>query len=121
MTDKVGLRTIRLHGHHGVSPAERRQGQIFEVDLELEYDTRPAAATDDLTLTVDYSAVYEDVARIVTTEQYQLIETLADRIAQAILSRWPVVEGVTVQVRKPEVKLPGPVGHSFVQIHRTAR
>ena len=82
--DRVALRGLRARGHHGVFPREREEGQTFIVDLVLGLDTRPAAADDDLTKTVHYGVVAEEVVAVVQGEPVDLIETLAERIAQTV-------------------------------------
>ncbi|GAA4942553.1 hypothetical protein GCM10023238_05490 [Streptomyces heliomycini] len=84
--DRVALRGLKARGHHGVFPKEREEGQTFIVDLVLGLDTRPAAADDDLTKTVHYGIVAEEVVAVVQGEPVDLIETLAEHIAQVCLS-----------------------------------
>ena len=76
---------IECFGHHGVFDFERRDGQIFVVDLVLGLDTRPAAASDDLRDTVDYGSLVAAVKAAVETDPVDLIETLAQRIADVCL------------------------------------
>ena len=89
-TDRISVLGLRAFGRHGVLEHERRDGQEFVVDAVLHVDTRPAADTDDLTLTVDYAAVASRIADIVSGEPVALIETLAQRLAVACLDvpRW---------------------------------
>ena len=100
MTDRISLRGLRVRGHHGVLPAEREHGQEFRVDVELEVDTRPAAAGDDLTETVDYAALADRLVEVVAGEPVNLIETLAARLADVCLAD-NRVRAVTVDVHKP--------------------
>ena len=82
-------------------PEEKRLGQRFTVSVDLEVDTRPAAAADDLKLTVDYAEVIRTVEGQLTGKPVYLIETLAQQIAARILGTFPVVKAVTVEVTKP--------------------
>ena len=97
--DRIELRGLRAVGIHGALPEEQTRAQPFEVDLELHLDLRPAGQSDDLTDTIDYGALAESVERIVTRERFQLLERLAERIADEI-RRDQRVEAVTVTVRK---------------------
>jgi 7,8-dihydroneopterin aldolase/epimerase/oxygenase len=117
MTDRIVLRNIRLEGRHGVPDEERALPQPFEVDVELGLDLRPAGTSDDLARTVDYGGVDEIVRRIVGTESHRLLETIAERIADEVLRRFDVEE-VTVRVRKPAVRLGGPLDYAAVEIRR---
>lgn len=99
--DIIRISGIRSYGHHGALPEETRLGQRFTVSLELEVDTRPAAATDDLKLTVNYAAAIRTVEEQLKGKPVYLIETLAQQIAARILGTFPVVSAVTVEVHKP--------------------
>ena len=119
MVDRIRLNDMLFYGYHGVLPEERTLGQRFLVDLELRADLRAAGQSDDLTQTVNYAEVYAAVQDIVTGEPCQLIETVAERIAQRVLSEHGRVESITVSIRKPEVPIPGSaLGSSEVWIER---
>ncbi len=117
MTDRVVLAGMVFQARHGVHEHERRVAQRFEVDVELALDLRPAGLADDLALTVDYSEVYERVRGVVESTSFRLIEALAEAIAAETLARYPL-DQVTVRVRKPEVRLGGPLEHTAVEITR---
>jgi len=55
--DRIELRGLRVFARHGVLDEERRDGQEFVIDAVLWLDTRPAAASDDLSKTIDYGAL----------------------------------------------------------------
>ncbi len=116
--DRVALRGLKARGHHGVFPREREEGQTFIVDLVLSLDTRPAAAEDDLTKTVHYGIVAEEVVGIVEGEPVDLIETLAERIAASCLEHEPVRE-VEVVVHKPDAPITVPFDDVTITITRS--
>lgn len=103
-TDRVALLGLRARGHHGWFEHETRDGQTFVVDVVLHVDTRPAAASDDLADTVDYSVVAADVIALIEGPPKRLVETLAENIADACLTD-SRVEAVEVVVHKPEAPL----------------
>ncbi len=111
MSDVIVVTGIRGVGFHGVLPEERRDGQEFIVDVKLRVDSRPAAAADDLALTVDYSAVAADVMAVITGEPVDLVETLAQRVADRCLA-YEGVHSVSVTVHKPQA----PVGVPFSDV-----
>lgn len=117
MTDRITLRGLRVHGHHGVLPAEREHGQEFLIDVDLEVDTRSASSTDDLTETVDYAALSDRVAAVVSGEPVNLIETLAARVAEVCLVDGHV-RAVTVEVHKPHAPVSVAVDDITVRIRR---
>ncbi|MGN6244581.1 MAG: dihydroneopterin aldolase [Motilibacteraceae bacterium] len=116
--DHIALRGLRVRGHHGVFEHERRDGQDFLVDLVLSVDTRPAAASDALADTVDYGALATDVAAVVGGEPVDLLETLAQRIADRALAD-PRVQAVEVTVHKPHAPIPLTFADVTVTITRT--
>lgn len=118
--DRILLRGLGFYGYHGVNPEERQLGQRFIVDLELGLELGPAGTSDDLSQTINYSQVYRLVREIVEGPAVNLIETVAERIAQRILEQTPARE-VSVQVTKPWAPIKGMVvGEVAVAIHRTS-
>lgn len=107
----VAVRGIRARGYHGVLPAERRDGQDFVVDVVMAVDVTEAAATDDLAATVDYALVAGQVVAVVEGDPVNLIETLAQRVADQVLQHWRVQQ-VEVTVHKPQA----PVGVPFEDV-----
>jgi 7,8-dihydroneopterin aldolase/epimerase/oxygenase len=118
--DRLTLRGVRAHGRHGVHEHERAEGQTFVVDATLSLGTQAAAATDDLAQTIDYGAVAGELVDIVEGEPFQLIETLADRLAAACLKQ-PGVQEVEITVHKPEAPLTVPFDDVTITIHRSHR
>lgn len=104
MADQVSLTGLAVHGRHGVFPAEKRDGQTFVIDVVLDVDTRPAAESDDLARTVDYSVLAASIVEIVEGEPVDLIETLAGRIADQCLT-YPLVEAASITVHKPNAPM----------------
>jgi 7,8-dihydroneopterin aldolase/epimerase/oxygenase len=103
--DRILLEGMVFHGRHGTLPPERELGQPFVVDVELRLDLRPAGLSDDLTRTVDYGQVHQRAREIVEGPPVNLTETVAERIAAAVLEDHPAVEVVRVKVAKPHVRL----------------
>ena len=103
--DRILLEGMVFHGHHGILPAERELGQPFVVDVELRLDLRPAGLSDDLAKTVDYGEVHRLAKQVVEGEPAGLTETVAERIANATLEEYPLVDVVRVKVKKPNVRL----------------
>lgn len=99
--DKIVLRHLEYYGYHGVFEEERKLGQRFYVDLELELDLHQAGIHDDLTQTVNYAEVHELVKGIVEKKSFKLIEALAEHIASAVLDTYTRVDALTVRVTKP--------------------
>lgn len=118
MSDRIVLANMRFMARHGVHEWEQRDRQPFEVDVELYRDLRRAAIDDDLEQTIDYGPVYATVQRIVEGPSVKLLEALAGTIAEALLADLDVTE-VAVRVRKPAVRLGGPLDYAGVEIRRS--
>ena len=119
MSDRIVLAGMVFEGRHGYTEAERGANQPFEVDVELALDLASAGTDDDLGLTVDYAAVYEVVGQIVESASFRLVEALAEAIAQEVLAGFARADEVLVRVRKPRVRLPGPLASAGVEIRRS--
>jgi dihydroneopterin aldolase len=117
LTDTILLANMRFDAKHGYYDWERLTAQPFEVDVELRLDLQPAGIDDDLEKSVDYGKVYAAVRQIVESTSYRLLEALAEAICHELLADFDVTE-VTVRVRKPEVRLDGPLDHAGVEITR---
>lgn len=115
--DKIFLRKMQFYAYHGAYPEENRLGQRFYVDVELFLDLSLAGATDELVHTINYAEIYDVVRQEVEESQYQLIETLAEKIAEKILDGFAVQE-VLVRVTKPDPPIPGHYQAVGVEIKR---
>ncbi len=117
MSDRITLTGIRAVGHHGVYDHERRDGQEFVADVELELSLADAAASDDVLDTVHYGELAERVVAILAGEPADLLETVADRIVRAVLS-YERVDAASVTVHKPQAPIPVPFGDVSVTLTR---
>ena len=119
-SDRLAVRGLAVHGHHGVFEFERRDGQEFVVDLVLGMDTGPAAQSDDLQDTVDYGTLVEEVRSAVANDPVDLIETLAQRIADVCLLD-DRVEWARVTVHKPDAPIDATFSDVALTITRKGR
>ena len=102
--DVLSVLGIECYGHHGVFDFEKREGQTFVIDLSLGVSTAAAAASDDLRDTVDYGSLVGSVKAAVEKDPVDLIETLAQRIADVCLLDGRV-EWARVTVHKPDAPI----------------
>lgn len=116
--DRIDLAGMRFYGYHGCLPEERREGQDFYVDATLFLSLAAAGRTDALGQTVNYAEVYALARAVVEGEPVKLIETVAERIADGILTRYARVDAVHVTVHKPSAPLGGPFRDASVSIVR---
>lgn len=105
MRHRVSLKNMVFYGFHGVYEFERELGQRFYVDLDMQADLSQAGKSDRLEETVDYVTIYNQTKEIVENQRFQLLEALSYRIAGEVLRLHPLVEEVSVRIRKPSVPI----------------
>ncbi|HEX9749767.1 MAG TPA: dihydroneopterin aldolase [candidate division Zixibacteria bacterium] len=111
---RISLHNMTFYGFHGVSAAERETGRRFEVDCELFVDIARATESDRLADAVNYTAVYGVVERIVQQHKFNLLETVAARIARELKGEFGA-QRVIVRVRKKIPPIPGNLDHIEVE------
>jgi dihydroneopterin aldolase len=116
--DRITITGLRVHGRHGVYEHERVTGQEFIVDATVWLDLASAAATDELSATLDYDDLAARAAHIVAGPPCNLIETVATRIATDVLSDHRV-QAVEITIHKPSAPLPHPFTDISVTTHLT--
>ncbi len=104
--DILRLKNMTFHAYHGVWDEEREIGQRFEVDMELMVDVGAVAKTDKLRDTVDLYTVFQTVEAVISEQKFNLVETMAERIADRVLQDFSVSE-LLVRVRKPHAPIRG--------------
>lgn len=120
MTDRIHLRGLTVRGHHGVFEQERRDGQEFVVDITVWVDLDRAAASDDLTDTLDYGELAKRAADILGGPPRKLIESVAADIAEDVMSD-ERVHAVEVTLHKPQAPIPLAFKDVSVVIRRSRR
>lgn len=118
VADRIEVRGLRALGVIGVLPEERERAQPFEVDFDVEADLSAAGRSDALADTLDYGDLVARAERVVTTEQPQLLERVAARIAEELLAVDRVL-AVQVTVRKLRPPVPHDVATAAVTLRRT--
>lgn len=116
--DKIYINNLEFIGFHGVFPEEKKLGQKFLVSLELIVDTREAGKTGDLTKSVHYGLVAQDVERVFLEKSIDLIETCAENIAEMVLKKYELVKEIKVIVKKPWAPLQMHFENVAVEISR---
>lgn len=116
--DQIIITDLQIYAHHGVYQQETDKGQNFLISATLETDTRPAGMTDDLGLSTNYGVVSRFLSAYLTEHTFKLIETAAERTAEALLLQFPRVRAVVLEIKKPEAPIPLPFGMVSVKIRR---
>lgn len=116
--DRIIIENLRIFAHHGVYREENEKGQNFYLNAVLETDTRNAGLLDDLELSTNYGEVCRFLDGFVKGHTYKLIETVAEKAAEAVLLQFPLIRQITLEVRKPEAPVPLPFSSISVKITR---
>jgi len=114
---RVALHGIEVHGLHGVLEDERREGQRFLFDVELEIGEE-AARSDRIEDAVDYRDVAAAVREVSDARAHHLLESLAVAVADELLGRFPAT-AVRVAVHKPDLRLDPPAERAVVSVERS--
>lgn len=99
--DQIIIENLETFGYHGVFEEEAFLGQKFIVSAVISLSTRKAGKTDDLKESLDYGEVCQTIKKLVENERYQLIERLAEEIAEKLLLTYSKMEKVEITVKKP--------------------
>ena len=121
MSDRIVLKGLQVFARHGVLPEENRLGQRFAVDVAAYLDLRPAGESDDFNRTVCYDGLTRMVMETLTAQRFNLIEAAAEAVAKALLSGFPMIDRVVVEVRKPAAAIDAVFEHVGVVIERRRR
>jgi len=115
--DRITLTGLRANAFHGVLAEERRTGQVFILDVTVHLELRDAAANDDLARTIHYGELAEEIVSAVERDPVDLIETVAERVAQLVLAH-EAARIVEVTVHKPSAPISVPFDDVSVTIVR---
>uniref|UniRef100_A0ACD5Y2L9 Uncharacterized protein n=1 Tax=Avena sativa TaxID=4498 RepID=A0ACD5Y2L9_AVESA len=116
--DKLILRGMQFHGFHGVLQEEKKLGQKFVIDVDAWMDLAAAGDSDDISHTVSYVDIYRIAKGIVEGPPHNLLESVAQSIANSTLLKFPQISSVRVKVEKPHVAVQGVVDYLGVEILR---
>lgn len=100
--DEIRIDNLKIFAYHGVYQEENEKGQNFFVNAVLYEDIRKASGEDKRELTTSYGDVCYFIHNFISENVFKLIETVAERTAEAVLAHFPLLEGITLEIRKPE-------------------
>ena len=98
--DKVLINNLQVETIIGIFDWEREVKQVVSIDLEMEFDNKKAAKSDDIIDALDYKKVGKRITAFVEKSKYKLVERLAEQIAKLVLKEFPV-SSVIISVMKP--------------------
>ena len=116
--DKIHIKDLEIYAYHGVFQQEKDMGQKFLLSLELSMDLKPAGKTDDLNMSVSYAEVCHRVEEEFKKHKFDLIEKVAEHIAEFILLEFNLIQGVKLFLKKPWAPIGMPIDYAGVEIER---
>lgn len=116
--DEIRIEELKVFAHHGVYDFEKEQGQDFYLNLTLFLDTLEAGKTDDLTKTINYGEVCQDLNQWMQEKSYDLLEAAAQGLAEKLLVKYERLHHLSLEIRKPQAPIKLPFGSVSVQIRR---
>ncbi|WP_404450833.1 dihydroneopterin aldolase [Virgibacillus necropolis] len=116
--DKIMMRNLQFYGYHGLLPEENKLGQRFNVDVELVVDLKQAGVSDKMEDSIHYGHAYDVIQAIVEGKAKNLIEAVAEEIANKLLSSFDLLQACQVKVVKPDPPIRGHYESVAVEIYR---
>ena len=107
--DEIHIKNLEIYAGHGVYEKENRNGQLFVTDIILYANLREAGRSDELALSTSYGDVSRFVNRYLREHTFRLIEAAAEHLVQELLLAFPLVEKVSLELKKPDA----PIGLPF--------
>jgi len=114
---KISIKNAQYYAYHGVRKEEQKLGGKYEVDLDMWYDAKPAFIKDDVNFALNYEEAMFLISEVVTNEQYNLIETIANEILNSVMEKFQILEKACVRVRKLSVPLRRTI--DFVEVEQS--
>ncbi|MCM1214671.1 MAG: 2-amino-4-hydroxy-6-hydroxymethyldihydropteridine diphosphokinase [Lachnospiraceae bacterium] len=116
--DEIRIESLEVYAYHGVFPKEKKRGQPFVINAVLYTDTRKAGKSDRLEQSTDYGDVCHFIEEWMVNNNCDLIETVAEKLAQAVLLKYDLICAIDLEIRKPEAPIEQPFGCVSVRIYR---
>jgi len=116
--DKININNLEIFCNHGVFPEENVLGQKFLVSATLYTDTRAAGLSDDLTKSIHYGEICNFIDKFMKNHTFKLIETVAERLATALLIETKNLEKIDLEIKKPWAPIALPIENVSVRIER---
>ena len=117
--DKIIIKGLKVFAYHGVNPEEKADGQNFILDITAYKNLKKAGETDNVDDTVSYAKILKTAAKVLNEDKYDLLEKVAQRVAQQIFLEFDSIKAVDVCLKKPEAPIKADFEYVGVEISRT--
>lgn len=116
--DKIIVKNLKIYAYHGVNPEEKEDGQNFIFDIIASLDLDTPCKSDDVNDTVSYAKIIKSVTRIATSEKNDLLERVAERVANGLFEDFPKIQKLKITLKKPEAPIKADFDYVAVEIER---
>ncbi len=116
--DQIRIDNLCIFAHHGVFSFETEKGQNFYVNAVLNTDLRKSGLHDDLEESTDYGKICEFISEFMQKNTYQLIEAVAENMAEELLLNFSKIHSLSLEIRKPSAPISIPFESVSVKIDR---
>lgn len=116
--DIINIKNLEIFSNHGVLKEENILGQKFLISAEISLNTRNAGKNDDINLSVNYADICHTIKNIMENNTFRLIETVAEKISESILTQYNRVEKIRTEIKKPWAPIMLPLEYVSVTIER---
>lgn len=117
--DKIIIKNLEIFAFHGVNPEEKRDGQPFVFDITASLPLAVPCESDNVDDTVSYAKMVKTVRRVVQSEKNDLIERVAQRVADALLDEYEKIEEIKITLKKPQAPISATFDYVAVEIERS--
>ncbi len=117
--DKIIVKDLKLFCYHGVNPEEKEDGQNFVFDIEASVDLTAPCQSDNVDDTVSYAKIIKTVRRVAQSEKNDLLERVAQRVADALFEEFSKIQALKILLKKPEAPIKADFSYVAVEIERT--
>ncbi len=119
--DKVIIKDLELFCYHGVNPEEKVDGQVFVFDIEAYVDLSTPCVTDNVDDTVSYAKIIKTVRKVAQSEKNDLIERVAQRVADELFIEFSKIESLKITLKKPQAPIKADFNYVAVEIERVRK
>lgn len=116
--DNIIIKDLEVYAFHGVNQQEKELGQKFLISIKIFMNLEEAAKSDDIYKTVNYGQLCIDVENEFKRCKYDLIETAGEKLAEFILMKYDLINGVKLIIKKPWAPIGRPVSYAAIEIYR---
>ena len=115
---KIRIENLEVFAYHGVLPEEKENGQTFFVSLDLYFDSYLSGTYDTLEDTINYAEICNLTSEFMTSKKYDLIEAVAENLAEFLLTEFKLIDTIDVEIKKPDAPIDLPFEYVSIQISR---